>query len=79
MVELVGRESSWNPKADNPTSTAYGYGQFLDSTRANYKKKFPNLNYNNPVDQLVLMMHYVKDRYGTPEKALAFWDKNKWY
>lgn len=79
MTELVGRESSWNPQADNPTSTAYGYGQFLDSTRSNYKKKFPNLNYNNPVDQLVLMMHYVKDRYGTPEKALQFWDKNNWY
>jgi SLT domain-containing protein len=79
MVELVGRESSWNPQADNPTSTAYGYGQFLDATRADYKKKFPNLDYNNPTHQLILMMHYVKDRYGDPYKALVFWDKNNWY
>lgn len=37
------------------------------------------LNYSNPVDQLIMMAQYVKDRYGTPEKALQFWDKNKWY
>jgi hypothetical protein len=78
MTELIGRESSWNHKADNPTSTAYGYGQFLDSTEANYEKKM-GLNYDNPVHQLIMMTQYVKDRYGTPEKALAFWDKNKWY
>jgi hypothetical protein len=78
MTELIGRESSWNHKADNPTSTAYGYGQFLDSTESNYEKKM-GLNYDNPVHQLIMMTQYVKDRYGTPEKALAFWDKNKWY
>ncbi|WP_416731373.1 hypothetical protein [Fictibacillus sp. JL2B1089] len=78
MTELVGRESSWNPTAKNPKSTAHGYGQFLNSTRANYEKK-TGLNYSNPVHQLVMMAQYVKDRYGTPEKALAFWDKNKWY
>lgn len=78
MTELVGRESSWNPSAKNPKSTAHGYGQFLNSTRANYEKK-TGLSYSNPVHQLVMMAQYVKDRYGTPEKALAFWDKNKWY
>lgn len=78
LTELVGRESSWNPSAKNPSSTAHGYGQFLNSTRANYEKK-TGLNYSNPVHQLVMMAQYVKDRYGTPEKALAFWDKNKWY
>ena len=78
LTELVGRESSWNPSAKNPNSTAHGYGQFLNSTRSNYEKK-TGLNYSNPVHQLVMMAQYVKDRYGTPEKALAFWDQNRWY
>jgi hypothetical protein len=78
LTELVGRESSWNPKAKNPNSTAHGYGQFLKSTRSNYEKK-TGLNYDDPVNQLVMMAQYVKDRYGTPEKALQFWDANRWY
>jgi len=78
LPELVGRESSWSSAAKNPNSTAHGYGQFLDSTRRNYEKK-TGLDYDNPVHQLAMMAQYVKDRYGTPDKALAFWDKNKWY
>ncbi|MBU8770340.1 aggregation-promoting factor C-terminal-like domain-containing protein [Cytobacillus oceanisediminis] len=78
LTELVGRESSWNPSAKNPKSTARGYGQFLNQTVSQYAKK-TGLNYNNPVHQLAMMAQYVKDRYGSPEKALQFWDKNKWY
>jgi hypothetical protein len=78
LTELIGRESSWNPKAKNPKSTAHGYGQFLKSTRAAYEKK-TGLDYDNPVHQIVMMAQYVKDRYGTPEKALAWWDTHKWY
>lgn len=79
MTELVGRESSWNPNAQNRSSTAHGYAQFLNSTVKNYKKRYPNLNYNNPVDQLLLMYHYVKDRYGSPQAALKYWDKHNYY
>lgn len=78
LAELVGRESSWNPSAKNKSSSAHGYGQFLSATRAQYEKKM-GLNYSNPTHQLIMMAQYVKDRYGTPEKALAFWDKNRWY
>lgn len=78
LTEIVKKESSFNPKAKNPKSTAYGYGQFLASTRANYEKKL-GLSYDNPVNQLIMMMHYVKDRYKTPQNALSFWNKNKWY
>ena len=78
ITEIVKRESGFNPNAKNPTSTAYGYGQFLTSTRKNYEKK-TGLSYSNPVDQLVMMMQYVKDRYKTPAAALAFWNKNHWY
>jgi hypothetical protein len=78
LSQIVAKESSYNPNAKNPTSTAYGYGQFLASTRSAYEKK-TGLNYNDPASQLVMMAQYVKDRYGTPQNALAFWNKNHWY
>lgn len=78
ITELVKRESGFNPKAKNPTSTAHGYAQFLKSTRSNYEKK-TGLSYDVPVNQLIMMMQYVKDRYGSPDKALNFWNKNNWY
>jgi soluble lytic murein transglycosylase-like protein len=78
LTEIVKRESSFNPKAKNPKSSAHGYAQFLSSTRANYEKK-TGLSYDDPVNQLIMMMHYVKDRYKTPGNALSFWQKNKWY
>jgi hypothetical protein len=78
LSEIVRRESSYNPYAKNPNSSAYGYGQFLTSTRNNYEKK-TGLDYNDPVNQLIMMYQYVKDRYGTPQNALAFWTKNHWY
>jgi hypothetical protein len=78
LSQIVAKESSYNPNAKNPTSTAYGYGQFLASTRAQYEKK-TGLNYNDPASQLVMMAQYVKDRYGTPQNALNFWNSHKWY
>lgn len=78
LSELVRRESSYNPNAQNPNSSAYGYAQFLNSTRKAYEKK-TGLSYSDPVNQLVMMAQYVKDRYGTPQNALAFWNKNQWY
>lgn len=78
MTYIVGKESGYDPNAANPTSTARGYAQFLASTRQAYQKQL-GLDYNNPVDQLVMMQQYLKDRYKTPQGALAFWQKNHWY
>jgi muramidase (phage lysozyme) len=78
VTELVGRESSWNPKAKNSSSSAHGLGQFLDSTVKAYEKKY-GIKYDTPQNQLMLTMLYIKDRYGTPQKALEFWDQHKWY
>jgi hypothetical protein len=80
LSELVRLESGYKYYAKNPTSSAYGYGQFLTSTRNAYEQKM-GLDYNDPVNQLIMMAQYVKDRYGTPENALKFWHSHNphWY
>lgn len=78
LTWLVQHESGFNPNAKNPKSTAYGYGQFLTSTRRQYEKE-TGLSYNDPVGQLVMMDMYVKDRYGSAANAVNFWKKNGWY
>lgn len=70
---LVEHESSWRPEAQNPTSTAYGLFQFLDSTWGSRKKT------SDPMKQIEYGTKYVKDRYKTPTGAKAFWQKNHWY
>jgi soluble lytic murein transglycosylase-like protein len=76
-LELVARESSFNPNAKNPTSSARGLFQFLDGTRADYGGN--GVDWNDPYQQSMAGLKYIKDRYGSPEKALQFWDKNNWY
>lgn len=71
---IVNKESGWNPKADNPSSTAFGLGQLLDGTAAQYGGKS-----NDPTVQMRQMLSYVKDRYGTPEKAKEFHEGHGWY
>ncbi|MCM3746515.1 transglycosylase SLT domain-containing protein [Paenibacillus pasadenensis] len=77
LLELVGRESSYNPNADNPKSSAAGLFQFLDGTRKNYGGN--KVDWSDPYQQTLAGIQYVTDRYGNPTKALQFWDKNKWY
>lgn len=71
---LVSHESSWNPNAQNPTSTAYGLFQFLDGTWKGYGSKT-----SDPAKQALYGMQYIKDRYGDPAKAKAFWEAHHWY
>jgi hypothetical protein len=71
---LVSHESSWNPNAQNPTSSAYGLFQFLDGTWGPYGPKT-----SDPRKQAEYGLRYIKDRYGSPEKAKAFWEGHHWY
>jgi phage-related protein len=72
---LVMSESGWNPFAQNPTSSAFGIGQFLDSTWASvgFSKT------SNPVTQIQAMLKYIEQRYGSPNAAWAFKQANNWY
>lgn len=76
-LEIVARESSFNPTAKNPQSSARGLFQFLDSTRNDYA--WDGVNWNDPYDQSVAGLKYIKDRYGSPSEALKHWDEHKWY
>ena len=60
---LWDKESRWNPRADNPKSTAYGIPQLL------------KLKATDPYVQIDLGLKYIKARHLTPCKALAFHSK----
>ena len=69
------KESGWRNTAQNPTSTAYGIGQFLNSTWNSVgipKTSDPRL-------QVEAMDRYIKQRYGSPSRALAFHLSHNWY
>jgi hypothetical protein len=74
--ELVKREGSkWNPEAKNPYSSAYGIGQFLDSTW----KTVGCTKTSDKYIQINCMLEYITVRYKTPQKALEFHIKNNYY
>ena len=61
--------------SQNPTSTAYGMFQFLDSTWARYGAA----KTSDPIQQTEAGIRYIKARYGTPTEALRFHKANNWY
>jgi septal ring factor EnvC (AmiA/AmiB activator) len=74
---IILRESSGDPTADNPTSTAFGLGQLLLGNRILYLGK--DYATTDCGRQLWAFRAYVRDRYGTAERAKAFWQANGWY
>ena len=72
---LLTRESSWNPRAQNPSSTAYGLFQFLNSTWATVGGR----KTSDPKLQLDYGLRYIQQRYGDVRGARAFWNKHHWY
>lgn len=69
------KESGWRNNAQNPTSTAYGIGQFLNSTWAGVGIA----KTSDAATQVEAMARYIKNRYGSPSKALAFHLSHNWY
>lgn len=74
LIKLWNQESGWNPNAQNPTSTAYGIAQFLDSTWGPYGPKTSNASL-----QIQYGLEYIHSRYGTPTMAWAHEQANNWY
>lgn len=75
LVSLWNRESQWSNIAQNPTSTAYGIAQFLDTTWASVG----GTRTSDPTAQIRYGLKYIKQRYGDPEKAWAHEISAGWY
>lgn len=74
--KLMSKESAWADKK-NPTSSAEGVGQLLDSTVENLGMK----RGDSRVAQTIAALSYIGRKYGSGGscKAWAFWQTNSYY
>jgi membrane-bound lytic murein transglycosylase MltF len=75
LARLLGKESAWNEKAKNPTSSAQGIGQLLDATYRNLGMKHSEAS----VPQLVATLAYIHRRHVTPCNAWNHFKKKNHY
>ncbi|MFE6663395.1 transglycosylase SLT domain-containing protein [Streptomyces sp. NPDC057697] len=74
---IVNAESSWNYRASNPSTGAYGLMQALPGSKmvsagADWQ--------TNPATQIKWGLSYMNSsRYGSPCGAWTFWQANHWY
>ena len=68
--KIIELESGWSPTAVNKSSGAFGIGQFLGATKTAFRKY--GSESTNPLEQIIAMGDYIKERYGNPSKALEF-------
>jgi hypothetical protein len=64
---LWNRESRWDPRADNPKSTAFGIPQLL------------KLKELDPYKQIDRGLKYITHKHQTPCRAWAFHQLKGWY
>lgn len=94
LDSIIMAESSWNPRIKNNSSGALGIAQALghgqgsatQGTLGNEyggyglsSKQAKEANSGNGYWQLVWMLHYIKQEYGTPAAAWAFHKSHNWY
>ncbi|ATW50277.1 aggregation-promoting factor C-terminal-like domain-containing protein [Streptomyces peucetius] len=73
---IVDHESSWNYRAQNPSSGAYGLVQALPGS----KMSSAGADWQtNPATQIKWGLNYMDSRYGSPCGAWSFWQANNWY
>jgi hypothetical protein len=75
LEKLWGKESGWNPNAQNPTSTAYGIPQFLDSTWKGTGIAKTSDGYR----QIDAGLIYIENRFGSPCGAWSHSQAKGWY
>lgn len=68
LGKLWGKESAWNPEAQNPNSSAFGIPQLL------------NLSPTMPAPlQIERGLAYIQHRYDKPSVAWSHWRQYGWY
>lgn len=77
LYNLIMGESGFNPNAQNPTSTAYGLFQFLNSTWGAVGAS----KTSDPWGQTAAGLKYIAMSYGDPINAYAKWSSRSphWY
>jgi len=75
LESLWGKESGWNPTAQNSGSTAYGIPQFLDSTWKGTGIAKTSDGYR----QIDAGLIYIDSRYGSPCGAWSHSKSTGWY
>ncbi|TDM82513.1 phage tail protein [Lactobacillus crispatus] len=73
---IVSAESGWNPHIVNPSSGTYGLGQMQGYNLHYYTKHGAK---GNAIAQLMGIMDYIHDRYGTVTNAVRFRKAHNWY
>ncbi len=73
---IVDHESSWNYRAQNASSGAYGLVQALPGS----KMSSAGADWQtNPATQIKWGLNYMNSRYDSPCGAWSFWQANHWY
>ena len=75
LTKLIGKESARVPSAKNPTSSASGIGQMLDSTYEGLGMKKQKAG----VSQLVATLAYISRRHVHPCGAWKHFQDKGWY
>ena len=75
LENLWGKESGWNPNAQNPSSNAYGIAQFLNSTWAGTGIAKTSDGYR----QIDAGLIYIENRFGSPCGAWSHSQAKGWY
>jgi len=73
---IVDHESSWNYRAVNASSGAYGLFQALPGSKMS---SVGSDWQTNPATQIKWGLNYMDSRYGSPCEAWSFWQANSWY
>ena len=73
---IVDHESSWNYRAVNASSGAYGLFQALPGSKMS---SVGSDWQTNPATQIKWGLNYMDSRYGSPCEAWSFWQANHWY
>lgn len=71
ILSIVMKESSWNPNAANPNSSARGLFQKMTSIHGPLEPTIEG--------QAEWGLNYIRSRYGTPSAALRFHNANGYY